>query len=340
MAKKLNRSLVIFIVLLTCFMFYDNGLTFSENNSVSLSINTTPKIAFVSDRDSFTTNDIFVMNADGSNLQNITNHRAEDYTPSWSPDGSKILFKRYNPGDSYSYIYVMNADGTGLTQILESIHYHAWFPVWSPDGSKISYQLFSGEVNYENFSIWVMNTDGTQNTQLTNHPGNDTHPTWSPDGEQIAFSRDWNDNSEIYVINIDGSGEKNLTNNPAQDYDPDFSHDGSKIAFVSDRDKPSGIWVMNSDGSNPKIISKMKKDLGNDDSDPDWSADGSRIVFKSWRNYKWEIFVMNADGSCQVRLTEFSVYSSGSGDKSPVWQPGIPDSPLPYFCLYEPITIK
>ena len=208
MKKKYIRTLAIIFVISISFMLYNIGLTSTDSQSDSSSTNSTPKIAFVSDRDSSSTDDIFVMNPDGSDIQNLTNHRAEDRYPSWSPDGSRILFKRYNPGDSYSYIYVMNADGTGLTQILESIHHHAWFPVWSPDGSKIAYQLYS-----ENSSLWVMNADGSQQTQLTEHPGQDTHPSWSPDGTKITFTREWNDNTEIYVINLDGTGEKNLTNN-------------------------------------------------------------------------------------------------------------------------------
>ena len=329
--------IILILVSLTTFNIKSSTLA---DQSISNNSRSTPQIAFVSDRDGWSTDDIYVMNPDGSNMQNLTNHRAEDMSPSWSPDGTKILFKRYAPGDSYSYIFTMNADGTELTQVLESHNEHAWFPVWSPDGTKIAYQLFSGEVNFQNFSIWVMDADGSNHIKLTNHPGDDTHPSWSPDGTRIIFTRNWNGDSEIFIINLNGTGETNLTNDPAQDYDPDFSPDGLKIVFVSDRVKPSGIWMMNSDGSDSKLLYLMEKDMGNYDSNPDWSADGSRIIFHSWRHHKWELFVIDARGACQSQLTEVSVYTSFQGDRDAVWQPIITDLPPPPFCVFQPINIK
>jgi TolB protein len=71
--------------------------------------------------------------------------------------------------------------------------------------------------------IYVMNADGSGETNLTNNPGNESYPAWSPDGKLIAFVSDRDGKYEIYVMNPDGSGLTNLTDNPEHDWAPDWS---------------------------------------------------------------------------------------------------------------------
>jgi len=160
--------------------------------------------------------EIHVMNADGSDLTNITNNSAWDWTPSWSPDGGKIAFS--SDRDGKLEIYVMNADGSDLTRLTNN---SAWDyrPAWSPDGAKIAFQSHSDG----NSEIYVMNTDGSDQTRLTNNAGRDDFPEWSPDGAKIAFSSDRDGNVEIYVMNADGSGQTRLTNNGLEDNNPSWS---------------------------------------------------------------------------------------------------------------------
>jgi Tol biopolymer transport system component len=104
-----------------------------------------------------------------------------------------------------------------------------------------------------NDEIYVMNADGSNQVNLTNHWGNDIQPTWSPDGTRIAFMSDRDGIFDIYVMGSDGSNPVNLTNNPTR-YDawPTWSPDGTRIAFVSLRDE-GGIYVMGADGSDPVL---------------------------------------------------------------------------------------
>ena len=149
---------------------------------------------------------IYVMDADGSNQIRLTNDPYGVSRPSWSPDGSKIVFVVLN--DTGNEIYTMNADGTGMTRLTNDSFYDA-DPDWSPDGSKIAFARHTGS----KYEIFTMNTDGTGQASLTAAGSNATEPAWSPDGTRIAFVG--GNNSEIYVMNADGTGETSVGNTPA-----------------------------------------------------------------------------------------------------------------------------
>ena len=122
-----------------------------------------------------------------------------------------------------------------------------------------------------NREIYVMNADGSEQTNISNDPAPDYQPSWSPDGTKIAFTRDAGDFGwyEVYVMNADGSEQTRLTNSgPNFDGDPSWSPDGTKIAFSSGREHDSyrEIYVMNADGSEQ---TRLTNDLGYEDG-PDW----------------------------------------------------------------------
>jgi TolB protein len=142
--------------------------------------------------------------------------------PKWSPDGQKILFGADVGNNGNSDIYLVNLDGSGLTQLTFNPFYEG-SPNWSPDGLRI---VFSADAN-ENQDLFTMNLDGSGLMQLTNDPADEFDAAWSPDGTRIAFVSTRNDsnfgnNYEIYVINADGSAEMRLTYNQANDRWPDW----------------------------------------------------------------------------------------------------------------------
>ena len=234
------------------------------------------RIAFHSNRDDPDPNDderfwdIYVMNADGSDLTRLTDVSAWDSYPRWSPDGRSIAFQSY--GDGNWEIYVVNADGTGRTRLTDNPASDD-SPSWSPSGRNIA---FNSDRDGSR-DIYVMSADGSDLTRLTDNPAADLYPSWSPNGRSIAFTsgRDEHGFHNIYVMNADGSEQMRLTDTATWDWAPRWSPDGRSLAFVSDRDDPDpnddvhtwSIYVMNADGSGQTRLT----DGSASDSGPDWS---------------------------------------------------------------------
>ena len=221
---------------------------------------------------------IFVMNNDGSNMQQITDGNGfEDYDPCWSPDGTKIVFVRRDRTTFDRELWIVNGDGTGLTPL--STGANDFDPAWSPDGKTIAFAR-----SHDALDIFVINADGTGSANLLIVDA--YQPCWSPDGTEIVYTARFTSN--IIVANAaTGLFIYQLTTNGNH---PCYSPDGSKIVFVRDY----AIWVIDSDGSNENKLTSP--DIGENiiDMAPNWSPDGRNIVFGRISD---SIMMMNADGT-------------------------------------------
>ncbi|MCH8038222.1 MAG: PD40 domain-containing protein, partial [Proteobacteria bacterium] len=266
------------------------------------------RIVFGSERDGNL--EIYSMLADGTGeVQRLTNNPGIDGDPAWSPDGTKIAFETDRHGDHFE-IYVMNADGTGLTRLTVSDGGETPFqnvePAWSPDGTTLAFT----STRLGNAYIHLMSADGATVTQFTKIPGQG--PDWSPDGSRVVFySLDTQGNFDIWIT--DGETESRLTKHAAVDREPAWSPAGDLIAFVSDRDGNAEIYVISPDGSN---LLRLTDELA-EDSEPSWSPDGRRILFRSSRDGNDDLYTMLADGSDPTRLT-----ISPANDGQPAWSSG------------------
>jgi Tol biopolymer transport system component len=261
--------------------------------------------------------DIYAMDLNGHNLDQLTTSFAFEDWASWSPDTFKILFQSDRiPDTTYTarfQIYVMNSDGSNVVQLtvpnatLDGTGHVAdttsnFHPAWSPDGTKIAF----ASTRDTTAQIFVMDPNGANVTRLTFDGADDAQPAWSPDGMKIAFATNRDGNDEIYVMAPNGTPQTNLTNNAASDLAPAWSPNGTKIAFQSDRETNYAVWVMNADGSNPVRLTDPGSGA------PSWSPDGTRIAYEQ----DGDLWVMNADGTNKIRIT-----SGFWNDGLPRWRP-------------------
>ena len=160
----------------------------------------------------------------------------------------------------------------------------------------------------DNQEIYVMEADGSGQTNLTNNLANDSKPAWSPDGTKIAFFSDRT--GDVYVMNADGTGQTNLTNNGVSDTDPAWSPDGTQIAFTGGNS--AGVFVMDADGSDQTPLPGAAFGFR-----PAWSPDGTKIAFDHDTDVlNFQVFVINADGTGLTRLT-----TNSTNDFAPAWSP-------------------
>jgi Tol biopolymer transport system component len=161
------------------------------------------------------------------------------------------------------------------------------------------------------YEIFVMNGDGSGQTQLTHSDTQEFDPTWSPDGKRIAFTSfpsDFSADGELFVMNADGSGLTQVTDNSAQDFGPVWSPDGKRIAFTSDRRGGSEAFVMNADGSGvSQLTHNALVNLVTN-----WSPNGKQLAYTGYTDGgDSEIFFMNADGTGIVQMTHNDVSDEG-----------------------------
>ncbi|TMK89750.1 MAG: hypothetical protein E6G43_08980 [Actinobacteria bacterium] len=145
-------------------------------------------------------------------------------TPVWSPDGSRIAF-------SNGHIYVMNADGTGLTQLTSGLGVDQW-PSWSPDGSTIAYSNSGSSPLDDNASsatqeIWTVPANGGTPTRLTHGGWSDT-PAYSPDGTRIAFEN----GGGIFLMDANGQNPRLIKGLPTTAFSPRWSPNGKSLAYL------------------------------------------------------------------------------------------------------------
>ncbi|MBU0495985.1 MAG: DPP IV N-terminal domain-containing protein [Chloroflexi bacterium] len=187
--------------------------------------------------------------------------------PSWSPDGTRLVFDSAPVpwGSSPSEIYTMDTQGRNRVRLTDN-SYEDYTPAWSPKGDRIAF-VSDRDGTY---AIHTMNPDGSDVVRLVE--GGD--PAWSPDGEKIAFFVGDEGAAEIFVW--EQGRVTQLTSNRYYDAYPSWSPDGRQIVFVSERGEGFQLYVTNADGSEQHQLTS-----GPDTYDePAWSPDGRWIVFR------------------------------------------------------------
>ena len=245
------------------------------------------RIALTSTRDhpgdSFTSQELYVMNADGSAQRRLTENAFGESRPRWSPDGRGLAFVRLSEEREPRFELVVLDEESSEERILVSQEQPLSGLDWAPDGSRIAFT--SCDAAFADCDIWTVDAEGADPRRLTDSPGSDGDAAWSPDGSTIAFVSDRDRhgecffrectgfNGEIYVMNADGSEQVRVTDDPGDDGSPAWSPDGSQLAFAGLRDVVGAVdgedyelYVMEADGVNLRPLTENE----GWDLEPDW----------------------------------------------------------------------
>ena len=276
------------------------------------------KIALASNRDGNW--DIYLMNPDGSEVVNLTQHPASDFYPVWSPTGEHLLFVSNRDGPSS--LYLMDADGANIRRVSDQILTRLR-AAWAPDGGGIAYMRLD--------ELYIVTIDGQAITHLAKIDGKHTGDlAWSPDGTEIAF-RVFKDAGgvkgyELRVFDLQARKEKTIladVEKYPEKMSPAWAPSGDKLAlslyqrplgknigenvFVIDADdifdwrEQETIYVINRDGSE---LQRIVSEKGLKSTYPAWSPHGDEIIYQQKVQGLTQLFKINVTGSDPIQLTD------------------------------------
>ena len=260
---------------------------------------------------------IFLMTASGESVVRLTE---TGYFPSWSPDGSEIVFA-HAPFVDPTHLSVLSPGlsivtlRTGGVRVLP-VPENAEQPKWSPHGTRIAYWASHG-VNGQR-DVWTVAATGSaMSVPVTSDPALDWNPVWSPDGRFLYFASNRGGTFNLWRIPIDEESGK--TRGPAEPVTTpttwagylSFSHDGSRMAFASLDPRSSLLRVPFDPGRGvvtgpPVAIVQGNRPIR----DHDLSTDGQWVAFTS-AGAQEDLFVARVDGTEYRRLTDDSFRDRG-----------------------------
>lgn len=273
--------------------------------------------------------EVWSISANGGNARRLTTTPNATTGPTWSllphfsPDGRRIVYASTKSGSSQ--IWIMNADGTGQTQVTSGLGPEfpdANAPKWSPDGSRIAF--WSGfETQFG--EIWTMKPDGTDARQLTDQPGaiSSDNPAWSPDGTKILFDTNRQSSPQIWMMNADGLDQHLLVDigigNTQFSWQPIPLQSPALNGLIVASDfelpdlTPGDIYAIRPDGTGKSYLTHGRVN-GKANGSPAWSFDGTKVAYASNQGGSLDIWIMDANGGSPLQLTS-------SGGISPAFSP-------------------
>jgi Tol biopolymer transport system component len=237
------------------------------------------KIAFVRG------GDIWTINPDGTGALNLTNSAETEDAPAWSPDGGRIAFEVGSASNGDRKVWVMNADGSGGTQLGGLSGQDDFEPAWSPDAKQIIFVSCCAD----DFAFWKMNSDGTGRSEIAGSFYGLEDVDWSPTGDRIAYTEESQicdsfrllktaklDLSDQFLVSPPSCMGSELFSS-----EPSWSPDAQRIAFVIEdlsMGGADGVYTIKPDGTDPQQIAGLIDH-------PAWSPDGSKIAIGESRRF-------------------------------------------------------
>ena len=284
-------------------------------------------IAFVSSRTGIP--QVYLMNADGSNVRPITNEQDGACQPDWSPDGLQLVFVSPCKArqDSYpgSSLYVINVDGTNKTALPTTLG-GDFEPAWSPDGTRIAFTSLRDDF----FEIYAINLKTNQIEKLTDArkiSGSSyaRQPAWNPFGTQLAYVLKRVGVTQIWLtrglpVTVQQPNEQLInTDNVTNAFLPVWSPDGEFVVFNQTTiDGTAPAWLMRLRYEERLTRTAVRVDIDPPVVDVSFSPDGFWIAFESKtdENANHDIYTVTVTGASRRQLT-----TDPAADFDPVWRP-------------------
>ncbi len=228
--------------------------------------------------------DLWMLPANGGEMQQLTAEPTPDWSPRWSPDGQTIAFYSYRSGNRD--IWVMPAHGGSAQRVTEH-DAGDLFPVWSPDGRELMFtSLRSG-----NMDIWSISLENGNTKRVTTHPAADTDLALSPDGEHLVFSSDRSGRNRLWWRPMDGGDPKPLAGNFA--HVSRWSRDGKKVYYPALEATGGNLWAVSVEDGSERPITNFTGKPGNLGAHA-LATDGNYLYF-TWEEDLGDIWVMDVE---------------------------------------------
>ncbi|MEE3327518.1 MAG: hypothetical protein VX252_09295 [Myxococcota bacterium] len=225
----------------------------------------------------------------------------------WAPDGRSMLLPVHDAGWN---IWSLDLATRKIRKLTPNGDNRS--PSFSPDGRRIAY-MRGGE------GVWVMNSDGSGQRQLTKRGHRDGTPAWSPDGRQIAYDHlqpldGTRIRMEVWIVSLDGKEDRRLTSQEGWTWRASWSPDGRSLIAQANRRGATEVCVFSPDG---KTETNLTKTPDVDEYHPVWSPDGSHFAFvRAGGEKKSGLWIARADGSKPQRVATIQGRSH-----PPQWSP-------------------
>ncbi|MFA5043122.1 MAG: DPP IV N-terminal domain-containing protein [Kiritimatiellia bacterium] len=235
--------------------------------------------------------EVYLCDADGQNLRQLTHDNTISMAPKWAPDGGRFVYTSFR--SRFPDVYLVNL-ATGNRNCIANYPGLNSSAAFSPDGGEVAL-ILSKDGNPD---LYIKDLDGGALTRLTStRRAAEASPSWSPDGRQIVFVSDSSGTPQLYVMNRSGGEPKRLTSRGSQNVDPDWGANGY-IVYCSFIGRIYQIFVMNPATLEFKQVTREDANY----EDPSWAPDGRHIVCTRTSNYRSRIFVIDTQGGSLIPL--------------------------------------
>ena len=300
------RFLSVFSLILLVLMFGGVCRVFAEAP-------TTPKILFTSSRDG--NREIYIMNPDGSEQVNLTQHRAEDISAVWSPTGDKILFVSNRQGTRVRDLYLMDPDGSNVRRVFKKkAKGQRSYPAWSTDGKQFAYRY----TDWDRFEFGLyLGTFGEEDAELLPYGHS---PEWSPDGSEIAYSIPHQFGARLTFMDVRTRKREQPLPDKALRWQsgPSWSAAGDRLAIsgnrhplpvILDRDLHNAwhdkytVFIVNRDGTG---LHQLVEEDGPRAGVSALSPDGSEVLYTQEIDGHRQIFKIDINSGIRTQLTHIA----------------------------------